>query len=37
MGTWGIGGGMSPDYSADKQAIEAIQYAIELGMNHIDT
>ncbi|MEM4648941.1 MAG: aldo/keto reductase [Nitrososphaerota archaeon] len=37
LGTWGIGGGMSPDYSADKQAIEAIQYAIELGMNHIDT
>ncbi|MEM4497732.1 MAG: aldo/keto reductase [Nitrososphaerota archaeon] len=37
LGTWGIGGGMSPDYSADKQAIEAIRYAIRLGMNHIDT
>ena len=37
LGTWGIGGGMSPDYSPDKQAIEAIRYAIELGMNHIDT
>lgn len=37
LGTWRIGGGMSPDYSADKQAIEAIRYALSLGMNHIDT
>lgn len=37
LGTWGIGGGMSPDYSADRQAIEAIRCAVRLGMNHIDT
>ncbi|MDW8074122.1 MAG: aldo/keto reductase, partial [Nitrososphaerota archaeon] len=37
LGTWKIGGDMSPDYSHDKEAIEAIRYAIELGMTHIDT
>jgi diketogulonate reductase-like aldo/keto reductase len=37
LGTWSIGGGMTPSYSADKQAIEAIRYAVRLGMNHIDT
>ncbi len=37
LGTWRIGGGMSPDYSKDKEAVEAIRYAINLGMNHIDT
>jgi diketogulonate reductase-like aldo/keto reductase len=37
LGTWGIGGGMMPNYSADKQAIEAIRHAVKLGMNHIDT
>ncbi len=37
LGTWRIGGDMTPDYSADKQAIEAIRYAVRLGMNHIDT
>ncbi|MEM0349370.1 MAG: aldo/keto reductase [Candidatus Caldarchaeum sp.] len=37
LGTWGIGGRETPDYSQDDQAIEAIRYAVELGMNHIDT
>ena len=37
LGTWLIGGGSSPDYSRDREAIEAIRYAIELGMTHIDT
>lgn len=37
LGTWLIGGGSSPDYSMDMEAIEAIRYAIELGMTHIDT
>lgn len=37
IGTWMIGGGSSPDYSRDEEAIEAIRYAIELGMTHIDT
>ncbi|RLG02739.1 MAG: aldo/keto reductase [Thaumarchaeota archaeon] len=37
LGTWRIGGGMTPDYSMDKEAVEAIRYAVELGMTHIDT
>lgn len=37
LGTWEIGGGMAPDYSRDKEAVEAIRYAVELGMTHIDT
>ncbi len=37
LGTWGIGGRETPDYSQDDQAIDAIRYAVELGMNHIDT
>ncbi len=37
LGTWLIGGGSSPDYSMDMEAIEAIRYAIELDMTHIDT
>ena len=37
LGTWKIGGGMMPDYSMDKEAVEAIRYAVELGMTHIDT
>jgi len=37
LGTWKIGGGMMPDYSMDRKAIEAIRYAVELGMTHIDT
>ena len=37
LGTWRIGGGMAADYSMDREAVEAIRYAVELGMNHIDT
>ncbi|AAL82084.1 aldo/keto reductase [Pyrococcus furiosus DSM 3638] len=37
MGTWGIGGRETPDYSRDKESIEAIRYGLELGMNLIDT
>jgi diketogulonate reductase-like aldo/keto reductase len=37
LGTWLIGGGSSPDYSRDREAIGTIKYAIELGMTHIDT
>jgi len=38
LGTSGIGGGwMFKDTSDDREAIEAIQYAIGLGMTHIDT
>jgi diketogulonate reductase-like aldo/keto reductase len=37
QGTWGLGGGMSPDYSNDQLAIGAIRSAIELGYTHIDT
>lgn len=37
QGTWGLGGGMSPDYSQDEKALNAIRSAIELGYTHIDT
>lgn len=37
QGTWGMGGGLKPDYSQDKVALEAIRSAIELGYTHIDT
>lgn len=37
LGTWRIGGDFEPDYLHDMEAIEAIKYAIELGMTHIDT
>lgn len=37
LGTWRVGGDMSPDYSRDKQAIDTIQAAIQLGYTHIDT
>lgn len=37
FGTWGIGGWETPDHSMDDKAIEAIRYAVELGMNHVDT
>jgi diketogulonate reductase-like aldo/keto reductase len=32
-----MGGRESPDYRDDERLIEAIRYAVELGMNHIDT
>jgi len=38
MGTWGIGGGFwSPDYSRDRESIEALRYGIENGITVIDT
>ncbi len=37
LGTWGMGGGMRPDYSQDKKYIEAIQYALSKSIIHIDT
>jgi len=38
LGTWGMGGGsMRQDKSNDKKYIEAIIYAIENGITHIDT
>ncbi len=37
MGTWGIGGYESPDYSRDKESVEVLRYGLELGMNLIDT
>ncbi|MFA4646324.1 aldo/keto reductase [Pyrococcus kukulkanii] len=37
MGTWGIGGKEIPDYSHDKEAVEALRFGIELGINLIDT
>ncbi|HEU25074.1 MAG: aldo/keto reductase [Mesoaciditoga sp.] len=37
LGTWEMGGGISPDPSNDKESIRAIVRAVELGMTHIDT
>jgi diketogulonate reductase-like aldo/keto reductase len=37
LGTWKMGGGMSPDTSQDKQVVSVIQAAIEMGYTHIDT
>lgn len=37
MGTWQIGGSMSPDYSRDKEWIMALRKGIELGLTLIDT
>jgi len=37
MGTWGIGGYGTRDTSRDKEAVEALQQGIELGMWLIDT
>jgi len=37
LGTWGLGGFSQPDLSSDREAVEAIQHAVELGMTHIDT
>ncbi|ACS33235.1 aldo/keto reductase [Thermococcus gammatolerans] len=37
MGTWGIGGYESPDYSRDEENVEVLRYGLELGINLIDT
>ncbi|HEY5574904.1 MAG TPA: aldo/keto reductase, partial [Anaerolineales bacterium] len=37
LGTYGMGGGMSPSYSQDEKIVHAIRTAIELGYTHIDT
>jgi len=37
IGTWKIGGGLSPDKSQDDIAVKAIREGIKLGMTHIDT
>jgi diketogulonate reductase-like aldo/keto reductase len=37
LGTWNMGGRESPDHRDDERLIEAIRYAVELGMNHVDT
>lgn len=37
MGTWGIGGRESPDYSRDRESAGVLRYGLELGMNLIDT
>ena len=37
LGTWQVGGGMSADHANDKQEIEGIRTAVELGYRHIDT
>lgn len=37
MGTWGVGGRETPDYSMDKQSVEVLRRGLELGMNLIDT
>ncbi|NJE55121.1 aldo/keto reductase [Thermococcus sp. 21S9] len=37
LGTWGIGGYESPDYSRDEESVEVLRYGLELGINLIDT
>lgn len=37
LGTWGMGGGSSPNYSRDEEIVNAIRNAIEIGYTHIDT
>ena len=37
LGTWEIGGRYEPDFSHDDQHIKTLQYAIQLGLTHIDT
>lgn len=37
LGTWGMGGKTSPDVTNDDHHIRAIQYAIKIGITHIDT
>lgn len=37
IGTWGIGGGFTPDYSRDKEFVELLIEGIKLGLTLIDT
>ncbi|AFL94452.1 hypothetical protein containing NADP-dependent oxidoreductase domain [Thermococcus cleftensis] len=37
LGTWGIGGYESPDYSRDDESVEVLRHGLELGINLIDT
>lgn len=37
LGTWRIGGGMSPDHSRDDHYVNIVRAAIEMGYTHIDT
>ncbi len=37
FGTWRLGGSLKPDTSQDREAIQALQTAIQLGYTHIDT
>jgi diketogulonate reductase-like aldo/keto reductase len=37
IGTWGMGGGRTPDPSNDEEDVAAIRAGIDLGMTHIDT
>jgi diketogulonate reductase-like aldo/keto reductase len=37
LGTWGIGGEMSPDPSRDEAGIQALRLGLDLDMNFIDT
>ncbi|AIY86625.1 MULTISPECIES: aldo/keto reductase [unclassified Thermotoga] len=37
LGTWGIGGFETPDYSRDEEMVELLKTAIKMGYTHIDT
>jgi diketogulonate reductase-like aldo/keto reductase len=37
LGTWKMGGGMTAGKSQDKKYIDAIEYAVQKGLTHIDT
>ncbi|MCS7279399.1 MAG: aldo/keto reductase [Thermodesulfobacteriaceae bacterium] len=37
MGTWGIGGGLTPDYSKDEEFIQLLITGLKLGLTLIDT
>jgi diketogulonate reductase-like aldo/keto reductase len=37
LGTWEIGGGMTPDRSQEARSIKALQAALQMGYTHIDT
>ncbi|MFA6392123.1 MAG: aldo/keto reductase [Patescibacteria group bacterium] len=37
IGTWGMGGDLTPKYNNDQKCIEALENAIKLGLTHIDT